>query len=190
MKKFIGFILILAMMAMLISGCSNMGTDNGSLNVSDTVLNDINDSMSETDKDDNSQEATEDDAENSTEDTSTSVSVKEIELIVNGRKFEISLYDNETARAFADALPLTLEMKELNGNEKYHYLDKPLPTDSSMVGRISCGDLMLYGSDCIVLFYQNFSTSYSYTKIGIVIHPEGLEQVLGTGAVTITFQIK
>ena len=130
MKKFIGFILILAMMAMLISGCSNMGTGNDSLNVSDTALNGTNDSMSETDKNDNSQEATEDDIENSTEDTSASVSVKEIELIVNGRKFEISLYNNETARAFAKTLPLTLEMKELNGNEKYHDLENPLPTDS------------------------------------------------------------
>ena len=190
MKKFIGSILILAMMAMLISGCSNMGTDNGSLNVSDTALNGINDSMSETYKNDNSQEATEDDIENGVEDPSTTVSVKEIELIVNGRKFEISLYDNETAKAFANTLPLTLEMKELNGNEKYHYLEKPLPTDSSRVESISCGDLMLYGFDCIVLFYQNFSTSYSYTKIGKVNHPEGLEQILGTGAVTITFKIK
>ena len=159
MKKFIGSILILAMMAMLISGCSNMGTDNGSLNVSDTALTGINDSMSEIYKNDNSQEATEDDIENGVEDPSTTVSVKEIELIVNGRKFEISLYDNETAKAFANTLPLTLEMKELNGNEKYHYLEKPLPTDSSRVESISCGDLMLYGSDCIVLFYQNFSTS-------------------------------
>lgn len=190
MKKFIGFLLILAMMAMLISGCSNMRTDNGSLNVSDTVLNDINDSILETDKSDNSQEATEDDIQNSTEDTSASVPVKEIDLIVKGRKFEISLYDNETAKAFANILPLTIEMKELNGNEKYHYLNKHFPSASALVESISCGDLMLYGADCIVLFYKNFSTSYSYTKIGKVNHTEGLEQALGTEAVTITFQIK
>ena len=118
------------------------------------------------------------------------MTVQAIEIIVDGQKFEISLYDNETARAFANTLPLTLEMKELNGNEKYHYLDKPLPTDSSRVESISCGDLMLYGSDCIVLFYKKFSTPYSYTKIGKVNDPEGLEQVLGKGSVTITFQIK
>ena len=35
-----------------------------------------------------------------------------------------------------------------------------------------------------------FSTSYSYTKIGKVNNPEGLEQLLGTEAVTIIFQIK
>ena len=113
-----------------------------------------------------------------------------IEMIVNGHKFEISVYDNETAKAFCSVLPLTIEMKELNGNEKYHYLNTRLPSVASTVERISCGDLMLYGSDCIVLFYKNFSTSYRYTKIGKVNNPEDLERVLGTQTVTITFQIR
>lgn len=189
MKHLIRCICIFAMLSMMcLSGCTRYGTENKKPSQSDTFQ------RAETGAE-NQQTSLPGTAPNDKDDSLTetneeAMTVQAIEIIVDGQKFEISLYDNETARAFANTLPLTLEMKELNGNEKYHYLDKPLPTDSSRVESISCGDLMLYGSDCIVLFYKKFSTPYSYTKIGKVNDPEGLEQVLGKGSVTITFQIK
>lgn len=164
MKFLIRCIGILAVLSMIfLSGCMESETENKHL----------------------PSDATQNHVEIKEEDTTA----KTIEIMVNGQKFEISCCDNETASAFINALPLTLDMRELNGNEKYHYLDKPLPSAPSRVESISCGDLMLYGSDCIVLFYKNFSTSYSYTKIGKIIHTEGLARVLGKEAVTITFQI-
>ena len=69
-------------------------------------------------------------------------------------------------------------MTELNGNEKYFYLDDALPTDASRPDGIRAGDLMLYGSECIVLFYESFSTAYSYTPIGRVQNPEGLTEAV------------
>ena len=71
-------------------------------------------------------------------------------------------------------LPLELNMKELNGNEKYVYLDNSLPTNSSNPKRINAGDVMLYGNNCLVIFYKSFDTSYSYTKIG---HIDNLENL-------------
>ncbi len=47
---------------------------------------------------------------------------------------------------------------------------------------------MLYGSSCVVLFYETFSSGYSYTRIGAVDNPEGLSQVLGNGNVTVKFE--
>ena len=46
---------------------------------------------------------------------------------------------------------------------------------------------MLYGSDCLVLFYQSFTTIYSYTPLGQLTDPTGLAQALGSGNVEITF---
>jgi len=83
-------------------------------------------------------------------------------------------------------LPMTLSMEELNGNEKYNYLDQDLPAKTYKPGTIRSGDLMLYGSDCLVLFYQTFRSGYSYTKIGRILKPQGLEKVLGDGNVQIT----
>ncbi len=59
-------------------------------------------------------------------------------------------------------------MKELNGNEKYVYLDDNYKTNSERVGQIQKGDLMLYGDSCLVLFYESFSTGFSYTRLGKV----------------------
>ena len=111
------------------------------------------------------------------------------EVTVNGQKFSASLAENETARAFAAKLPLTLEMRELNGNEKYFYLQEDLPAQAARPGRIEAGDIMLYGSSCIVLYYESFSTSYSYTRIGKIDDAAGLATAAGTAALRVTFAL-
>ena len=108
---------------------------------------------------------------------------------VGDKTFTATLYDSETVTALTEMLPLTLNMSELNGNEKYYYLDDSLPTDSKRPSGIKEGDIMLYGSSCLVLFYESFSTSYSYTPIGHIDDPSGLAKVLGSGSVEVTFRI-
>ena len=53
---------------------------------------------------------------------------------------------------------------------------------------IHTGDIMLYGSNCIVLFYEDFSTSYSYTPIAYIEDTNGLKSALGSGDVTVTIK--
>ena len=111
-----------------------------------------------------------------------------INVIVGNKTFTATLADSETGRAFAQLLPLTLPMTELNGNEKYHYLNSSLPTDSYRPGTIQAGDLMLYGNNCLVLFYETFNSSYSYTRIGAIDNPTGLSEALGSGNVSVRFE--
>lgn len=111
-------------------------------------------------------------------------------ISVGGRDFTAVLEDNATARALAERLPLTLIMNELNGNEKYHDLPESLPTDPERPGAIQTGDLMLYGSDCLVLFYESFSSSYSYTRLGRITDPAGLAEAVGSGNVEVTFRMQ
>ena len=111
-----------------------------------------------------------------------------IEIIAGNKTFAAALYDNAAARTFIDMLPLTLNMSELNGNEKYYYLDTGLPTNASRPSGIKKGDIMLYGNSCLVLFYESFSTSYSYTPIGHIDDPTGLAAALGSGNVQVTFR--
>ena len=81
-----------------------------------------------------------------------------INITVGDTTFPATLQDIPAARELLNCMPLTIDMRELNGNEKYHYFDSSFTTESERVGSIQSGDLMLYGSDCLVLFYDSFST--------------------------------
>jgi hypothetical protein len=108
-------------------------------------------------------------------------------MTVGERRFAITLTDNEAARAFAAMLPLTLDMPDLNGNEKHVTLPKALPANPSRPGTIRNGDLMLYGSDTLVVFYLTFNSSYSYTRLGRVDDPAALARALGPRTARVVF---
>jgi hypothetical protein len=113
--------------------------------------------------------------------------VGDITITIVDRIFTATMEQNSTAEAFRALLPLTLEMQELNGNEKYHYLSQSLPTNRTKVGTIHAGDIMLYGDNCVVVFYETFTTSYQYTPIGHITNPKGLKEALGSGSTTVHF---
>ena len=114
--------------------------------------------------------------------------MKPLKITINGQKFTAELYDNEAAQKFMQLLPLSLTMKELNSNEKYCYLDTALPTNAQKPGKINTGDIML-GNDCLVVFYKNFNTSYSYTRIGRIENTEHLAKAAGKSSAKIEFSL-
>ncbi|ASJ22609.1 hypothetical protein BHAMNSH16_13535 [Brachyspira hampsonii] len=114
----------------------------------------------------------------------TSVNVK-----IKDKEYKLKLYDNQTAKDFLALLPLTVNMNELNSNEKYYNLSKKLTTKTENIGSIKTGDFLLYGNNCIVLFYESFRTSYSYTRLGYIENTEGLKEALGRGSIEITFSV-
>jgi len=108
-------------------------------------------------------------------------------MTVGERRFAVTLAVTEAARAFAAMLPLTVDMADLNSNEKHAELPRALPASASRPGTIHNGDLMLYGSRTLVIFYLTFDSSYSYTRLGRVDDPAGLAQALGRSNVRIAF---
>lgn len=114
--------------------------------------------------------------------------VKKLKLTVNGQEFFANLYENATTKELVKALPMTITMKELNGNEKYYYLPSKLPVNATVPSNINTGDIMLYGNDCLVFFYKSFNTSYRYTSIGKVTNPDAFAKALGAGNVKMTIE--
>ena len=89
-----------------------------------------------------------------------------VKVFINDKEYKLNLYDNETVNSLVKLFPLEVTMKTLSENEVYVYLDEKFPTNSSNPKTINAGDVMLYGDNCLVIFYKTFNTSYSYTKIG------------------------
>ena len=112
-----------------------------------------------------------------------------LKININGQRFTAMLYDNAATQKLVQNLPVILNMKDLHGNEKYYYLDTSLSAKAQHIGKINAGDIMLFGSDCLVVFYESFNTSYSYTPIGKIENAAGLKKAVGRGSVKVEFSL-
>lgn len=105
---------------------------------------------------------------------------------LNNEKLEINLEENSTTSALVKLLPLDITMNDLNKNEKYAYLDESLPINTYSPKHIEAGDVMLFGDNCLVIFYESFDTSYSYSKIGHINNLPSLDD----GNISISIDVK
>lgn len=116
--------------------------------------------------------------------------MQNIIITIKNKKYEAILYDNSTTKELIKKFPITITMSDLNGNEKYYNFSKSFSTSSENVVNVKKGDIMLFGDNCLVIFYKSFSTRYRYTKLGYIKNLEDLENSLGKGDIEITFILK
>ena len=171
MRKFTTVFLTLAL-ALGISACGNVQE-------SETPISENNVSESRT-------EQTETSLSTDTKETSEMTT---IQIIINGQEFEAELYDNEAAQQFREMLPLQLDMDDLHDNEKFFYFSDSFNTADQEMKEIHEGDLLIYDSKCLVLFYENLETRYKYTPLGKISDTAGLKEALGAGTVSVSFSI-
>ena len=114
--------------------------------------------------------------------------IESIKIRINDNEFKVIVDKNKAAQEFAESTPFELEMRELNGNEKYYRGEDKLDTSAEYKpGSIKAGDLMLYEDDTIVLFYKDFESQYKYTRLGWVQNADNLAEILGDDNVSVIF---
>jgi hypothetical protein len=118
----------------------------------------------------------------------TEAEPQKMKITAGKRVFTVTLENSDTAAAFVALLPLTSAMHDVNRNEKAYDLAAHLPSADAKPGIIRTGDLMLWSSRTVVVFYKSFSTPYSYTRLGRIDDPAGLAEALGAGDVTVKFE--
>ena len=103
--------------------------------------------------------------------------------------FTATLENNEAVKELLDMMkegPVTIEMDDYSGFEKVGSLGRSLTT-SNIQTTTSAGDIVLYNSNNIVMFYG--SNSWSYTRIGKIYDLSDWEEALGSGSITAVFSI-
>ena len=173
---------LLVAVAACLSGCAS---SNSKQEASESASNKAQQAQQDSAQQTESEPAAAESATNEGEGASMSSAT----ITIGDATYTMTFEQNETAAAFAQMLPLECTMSELNGNEKYYYLPQSLPTNSEAVGRVEAGDVMLFGQDCLVVFYEGFNTGYSYTPIGHIDAPSGLADALGSGNANVSFTL-
>lgn len=108
-------------------------------------------------------------------------------ITIGQSTFNAELANTKAAQELTALLPLTLEMQDHLSNEKFAELPKSLSRQDQAVGRIEAGDIMLWGGDTLVVFYESFQSSYRYTRLGKIQNTDGLKSAVGTEKVKMTF---
>ncbi len=122
-------------------------------------------------------------------DRAEAASISKTTVKVGAKSYTMKLASNDAADEFRLFLSKTREfkMKELNGNERYRYLSKSFSANPQRYKKVHAGDVMLYGDNCLVVFYKTHKTSYSYTKIGWLTSTKGLAKAVGKKSVNVRF---
>ena len=94
----------------------------------------------------------------------------------------------EALKALCQDGPLTIQMSMYGGFEQVGPIGSRLPS-ADVQTQTSAGDIVLYSSDQIVVFYG--SNSWAYTRLGHVADRDaaGMRELLGHGDVTITISM-
>ena len=108
-------------------------------------------------------------------------------ISAGGKQIKVKMVDNAATgklKEMLDAGDLTIDMTG-NGFEQYGSLGTSLPSDDTYI-TAQVGDVLLYNSDTLCVFYA--SNSYSYTRIGKVqnMNNDELKELLSGKSLTFT----
>ena len=164
MKRFLGLIMMCILLAVMPAGCSSSKGDA----VTDTGGKEVSDAA---------------DPENNTEEE-----IIEMKMTINGTAVDVSWENNASVKALAKMAgngPVTIETDPYGGFEQVGSIGATLPSSDTNI-KTKAGDIMLYTSSQMVIFYG--SNSWAYTRLGRITDKSDseLRELLGGDGVTVT----
>ena len=117
---------------------------------------------------------------------------KMLKMMIGDKEVSVDWENNESAEALKDLCaeePLVIQMSMYGGFEQVGSIGTRLPSDDEQTST-SAGDIVLYSSNQIVVFYG--SNSWAYTRLGHITDQDaaGMTDLLGNGDVTITISLE
>lgn len=121
--------------------------------------------------------------------TSLNAQNMKMRITIGDKNFTALLEKSNAAEELVKLLPMEILMNEHNGNEKFFNLSKSISGKASIPRKIEPGEIMIWGSNTLVLFYESLYPSYSYIRIGKIDDIEGLSKAVGRGRVRVKFEL-
>ena len=117
---------------------------------------------------------------------------KMLQMKIGGTAVRVNWENNrsvEALKALCENGPLVIQMSMYGGFEQVGPIGSRLPSDDVQT-TTSAGDIVLYSSNQIVVFYG--SNSWAYTRLGHITDRDaaGIAALLGNGNVTITISME
>ena len=107
-----------------------------------------------------------------------------MKLTIGETEVPVTWEDNPSVAALRRLLPLTIQMSMYGGFEQVGPIGQSIERNDAQM-TTSCGDIVLYAGNQIVIFYG--SNSWSYTPLGHVdLSGREMEALLGSGDVAVT----
>ena len=107
-----------------------------------------------------------------------------MKLTIGETEVPVTWEDNPSVAALRRLLPLTIQMSMYGGFEQVGPIGQSIERNDAQM-TTSCGDIVLYAGNQIVIFYG--SNSWSYTPLGHVdLSGREMEALLGSGDVVVT----
>lgn len=123
-------------------------------------------------------------------DTESSQEGSALKITIGDQELLATFADNSSAEEFRELLsqgPLTIEMEDYGGFEKVGPLGTTLTRNDTQI-TTEPGDVILYQGNQITIYYR--TNSWSFTRLARIDDPSGLQEVLGEGAVSVTFSLE
>ena len=114
-----------------------------------------------------------------------------MKLKIGDTEVPVTWEENESVNALktlASEQPLSIQMSMYGGFEQVGPIGQSIVSADQQT-TTQAGDIVLYSSDQIVIFYG--SNSWAYTRLGHVdLTQKEMEDLLGNGDITLTLQIE
>ena len=168
---------------------TNQGKKKESTTSSETTTNTTTTSTTQSTNEPVSETTTQETSEVTSESTSDlPQQEKSLKLMVDGQEIDVIWEENASVNALkkmAESGDIVINLSKYGGFEQFGEIGKTLPSNDKRI-TTKPGDIILYNSDSVVMFYG--SNTWSYTRLGKVqrMSDEELTALLGNKDVIIT----
>ncbi|MGO5287391.1 cyclophilin-like fold protein [Pseudoscardovia suis] len=107
-------------------------------------------------------------------------------LLIGETEVPVTWENNASVEALKELSPVTIQMSMYGGFEQVGSIGQSIVRNDVQT-ETSCGDIVLYSGNQIVIFYG--SNSWTYTRLGHVdLSQQEMREMLGSGDVAITLE--